>query len=810
MATNKPLLRIALLSSLALFSGGLAVFSGLYLYLSPKLPSVETLRQVKLQTPLRVYSADGILIGEFGEMRRSPIHIEDAPPLFIKAILAAEDDRFYSHHGVDIKGLLRAASQLLQSGQIQTGGSTITMQVARNFFLTSQQTFSRKFNEILLALQIERELTKEEILELYINKIYLGNRAYGIQSAALTYYGKNINDLDLAQLAMIAGLPKAPSAYNPIVNPSRSLIRRNWILGRMLELNLIDAATHSHAIKQPNTASYHGSRLGLNAPYAAELARKQAVDLYGDSAYTDGYQVFTTVSSELQNRAQQAVIHGLLAYDARHGYRGPEKNLATGGAPAKPTPATLEQWKLDLEAIPTYGGLKPAVVIDTPEQSLSVMTSAGETLAIAWENGLAQARPYINENSIGAKPSRTADFLKTGDVVRIVKNPDEQWQLTQVPTAQAALIALAPEDGAIQAVVGGFDFNQSNFNRASQAERQPGSSFKPFIYTIGLENGLTPASLINDAPIVFEDSNLENSWRPENDSGKFLGPTRLRQALYQSRNIVSIRILQSVGVSKAIRSMERFGFDPKKLPQNLSLALGSHAVTPLQIAAGYAIFANGGYRVEPYLVDHITDLNGNTLYRAAAPRVCSGCTGDLSSNPPQPDSITGAAQATNPPARRVVDERTAYLINDMLQDVVRKGTGRGALKLGRSDLAGKTGTTNGPTDAWFSGYNSKLVATAWVGFDQNTSLGRREYGGSAALPIWIEFMRHALKNIPDSQRPQPDGLVTIKIDPKTGLKAMPGDPNAIFEIFRREDVPQDNISNTHSQSDTGALPTDIF
>lgn len=809
MTTKQPIIRIILFSLLTAFCGALVIFSGLYLYLSPKLPSVDSLRQVKLQTPLRVYSADGVLIGEFGEMRRNPISLSDAPPLFIRAILSAEDDRFYSHHGVDIKGLLRAASQLLQSGQIQTGGSTITMQVARNFFLTSKQTFSRKFNEILLALQIENELSKDEILELYINKIYLGNRAYGIQSAAQTYYGKNINELSLAQLAMIAGLPKAPSAYNPIANPSRSLIRRNWILGRMLELNAISQAEYTAAIQEPETATYHGSRLGLNAPYVAEQARKQAVDLFGEAAYTDGYQVLTTVDSKLQDSAQSAIIHGLMAYDARHGYRGPEKNLAGRTTPNTPVNAiTLEKWKAEVDSTPSYGGLIPAVVIEIQTNSITAMLASGERIHIGWQQGLEQARPYINENSVGARPT-DASFLKAGDLIRVIQKADGNWSLTQVPAAQASLIAINPDNGGIQAMVGGFDFDQSHFNRAIQAERQPGSNFKPFIYTIGLENGLTPASLINDAPIVFEDKNLENTWRPENDSGKFLGPTRMRQALYQSRNIVSIRILQSIGISKTIKNLERFGFSPDKLPHNLSLALGSHAVTPIQIAAGYAIFANGGYRVVPHLVAQINDVKGNNVYQAQYPAVCRRC-----DNPADNDAIGPENQVEPnqpPPAQRVVDARTAYLIDDMLQDVVRKGTGRGALKLGRNDIAGKTGTTNGPTDAWFSGYSPALVTTTWVGFDQNSLLGKREYGGSAALPIWMEFMQKALADKPDLPRPQPDGLVTVKIDPKTGLRASPSDPDAIFEIFRREDVPAEANSSEYGQdSDSSAIPTDIF
>ncbi len=850
MTINKAYLRLTLWLSLAACSGCLALFSGLYLYLSPKLPAVETLRQVKLQTPLRVYSSDKVLIGEFGEKRRTPITYHDAPELFVQAILAAEDDRFYSHHGVDIKGLLRAASQLLQSGHIQTGGSTITMQVARNFFLTRKQTFTRKFNEILLALQIERELSKEEILELYMNKIYLGNRAYGIQAAAQAYYGKNISELDLAQLAMIAGLPKAPSAYNPIANPSRAKVRRNWILGRMLELDYIDNITYQDALKEPVTASYHGSGLGLDAPYIAEMARKKTVDLFGEAAYTDGYQVYTSINSELQASAQKAVINGLLTYDSRHGFRGPETSLpflensdpdATGlaeGVEASTNEQTDQvdaqqlSWQTALKNIPTYAGLKAAVVILAEGQQLEVMTAYGDRIVIPWDNGPSSAKPHISENRVGRAPKTVEDFLTIGDVVRIAEKSPSEWHLSQIPVAQAALVALNPEDGGIQALVGGLDFRQSHFNRATQAERQPGSNFKPFIYTAALENGLTPATVINDAPIVFDDASLESTWRPENASGKFFGPTRLRQALFKSRNLVSIRVLRAIGTPNAINGMARFGFEENALPHDLSLALGSHAMPPLQVATAYAVFANGGYQVEPYLIDRITDATNETLYQTLPLTVCRECekenenTEELDTESPPSELPTPASDAPpltaeasaqtseddpalpldteiedqgiqelipltpqRPAAPKVLDPTVAYIIDNMLRDVIKKGTGRRAQVLGRHDLAGKTGTTNGPKDAWFSGYNGHMVATTWLGFDQNLPLGRGEYGGSAALPIWIDFMRTALDGIPETIREQPDGLITVRIDPETGLRANPDNPDAIFEIFRAENAP---------------------
>jgi penicillin-binding protein 1A len=799
-----------------------AVLSSLYLYLSPKLPAVESLRGIKLQTPLRIFSSEGLLIGEFGEKRRSPISFDEAPAHFINALLAAEDASFYSHNGVDFKGLLRAVSQLLQSGQIQTGGSTITMQVARNFFLTRNQTFSRKFNEILLALQIENELSKEEILELYINKIYLGNRAYGIESASQVYYGKPIGQLNLSQLAMIAGLPKAPSAYNPIVNPSRATVRRNWILGRMLSLEMIDVSSYNESITSPVTAEYHGTKLELDAPYIAEMARRETLERLGDKAYTDGYKVHTTIDIKLQKQAQQAVISGLLDYDQRHGYRGVEGNLLPtekNSQLSKPftlDEITLTSWVSKLSKVPELGGLQPAVITQVSSTSLTALLNNHESISLEVEQASEFLRPYINENKRGTQPKDISSTLKVGDIIRVIKSDTDSWHLTQVPLAQAALVSIDPNNGHIKSLVGGFDFKQSHFNRATQAERQPGSNFKPFIYNAALEGGLTPATLINDAPIVFNDSSLENTWRPENSSGKFFGPTRLRQALYKSRNLVSIRVLRSTGIQNTISGMDRFGFDPKKLPKDLSLALGSHALTPLQVAGGYTVFANGGYKVKPLLISRITDSDDNIIFQADSFFVCKTCLKDNSEpsmgnekiivplesaaadDTPiaeKPDPTTDETPEPETPshepqiAERVISPQVAYLIDDMLRDVIQKGTGRKAKVLGRNDLAGKTGTTNGPKDAWFSGYNYHLVTTTWLGFDQNYALGRREYGGTSALPIWINYMKVALDGIPEKVRELPAGLVSVRIDPTTGKRAAPGNTKAIFELFRAENIP---------------------
>ncbi|GAA5315750.1 MAG: penicillin-binding protein 1A [Candidatus Pelagadaptatus aseana] len=841
MTLKTPIIRILAWLTLTAIFGGIAAMASIYLYLSPKLPPVESLRQTKLQTPLRVFSSEGYLIGEFGEKRRRPIDFESAPEDFINALLAAEDDGFYQHSGVDIAGLLRAASQLVTSGQIQTGGSTITMQVARNFFLSRKQTFTRKFNEILLALQIESELSKEEILELYINKIYLGNRAYGIQSAAKVYYGKDIRELDLAQLAMIAGLPKAPSTFNPIVNPERALIRRNWILGRMLSLGMIDASQHNDAVKAPVTASFHGTKFDFNAPYIAEMARQKAIQLLGEAAYTDGYKVFTSIDAKLQQTAQTAVINGLLTYDQRHGYRGPEAQLPEPPAIESPAPETQTinetslpaafppDWLKTLQRTPTLGTLTPAVVLTTTEKTASVLMADATIVELQWEDGFNSARPYIDENTRGSAPKTITDVVARGDLIRLDTNEDGRWQLSQIPAAQAALVAINPNNGQIKSLVGGFDFQQSHFNRATQAERQPGSNFKPFIYTAALEHGFTPATIINDAPIVFNDASLEGTWRPENASGKFFGPTRLRQALFKSRNLVSIRVLRSTGIQPTIAGMDRFGFDASQLPKDLSLALGSHAMTPLKVASAYTVFANGGYQIEPYLVERIVTNDDSIIYQANPLLVCKECEEETAiaaeeSDPSLSDLEAALAaefnsdeqQPSEPDqpriAPRVIAPQVAYLIDDMLRDVIKKGTGRKAKQLGRNDLAGKTGTTNGPKDAWFSGYSSHMVTTTWLGFDENYNLGRREYGGTSALPIWIEYMREALAGKPEATRELPEGLISVRIDPATGKRAHPNTPDAIFETFRLENVPeftQQRIEIDNQPADE-ALPEDLF
>ncbi len=773
------LLRFFCWSCLAVFCGLVLSFSGAFLYLSPSLPSVESLRSIQLQIPLRVYSSDAKLIAEFGEMRRSPIAFADIPQDFISALLAAEDDNFANHYGVDLTSLMRAATQIVKSGQIQSGGSTITMQVAKNFFLTSERSFSRKINEILLALQIERELSKNEILELYVNKIYLGNRAYGIEAAAQVYYGKSIRDTSLAQMAMIAGLPKAPSRFNPLVNPTRALERRDWILGRMYNLGRIDKQRYDEALAEPINVSYHVPAPELVAPYIAEMARAEMVGRYGSEAYTEGFNVTTTVPSDLQIAANSAVREGLIAYDQRHGYRGPESRLPG---------MTKENWLSELSKQVSLGGLEPAIVTSVEKSGILVLLRNGEEQAVAWDS-MKWARPFLNTNSLGPRPQQPADVSQIGDLIRVQRQDDGSLHFVQLPAAQSALVSLDPNSGAIRALVGGFSFEQSNYNRAAQAKRQPGSSFKPFVYSAALDKGYTAATLVNDAPIVFADDALSQVWRPKNDNNTFLGPIRLREALYRSRNLVSIRLLQDLGINSTLSYIERFGFERKDLPPNLSLALGTASLTPMEIAEGWSTFANGGYKVEPYLIERIEDRNGKQLFNANPAQTPAGI--ELRAQQSNATLIVGDQPLPAEPilAEQIIDGRTAYIMTSMLQDVIKRGTGRRALALGRNDLAGKTGTTNESKDSWFSGYNGDYVTTVWAGFDQPESLGRHEYGGTVALPIWMNYMGAVLKDRPNHLPKEPKGLLTLRVDPISGRAAAPGTPDAYFELFKSEDSP---------------------
>ncbi|MGD8483332.1 MAG: penicillin-binding protein 1A [Thioalkalispiraceae bacterium] len=816
-----------------------------YVYITPGLPDIDTLKDVKLQVPLRVYSREGDLIAEFGEMKRSPLSYEEFPPKLIEAVLAAEDDRFFEHPGVDYQGILRAAFHLIRTGEKGQGGSTITMQVARNFFLSREKTFLRKFNEIFLALKIEDELSKEDILALYLNKIYLGKRAYGFAAAAQVYYGKKLDELSIAEIAMIAGLPKAPSRYNPVVNPERARIRRNYVLGRMHALAFISDEEYQAALGWKDVASVHGQDIDLEAPYIAEMARSAMLERFGEKAYTEGYKVVTTIESRHQKVANKSLRQALLEYDRRHGYRGTLGHVAlfetgadnkTGQAKqqaAAEDEAGSEQvlsdefdvWQQALEKFEAVGNLTPAVVIQLDEQAVYAYTAEQTVVHIPWDK-LKWARQYIDDAHRGPELEKATDVLAEGDVIYTTpaQQPGCSW-LAQQPKVGGALVALRPNDGSIQAAVGGFDFYESKFNRVIQAKRQPGSSFKPFIYTAALDKGYTAASVINDAPVVFDAPGLEDTWRPENYSGKFYGPTRLRQALIKSRNLVSIRLMRDIGIGYSVRYVERFGFDRTTLPRDLSLSLGSGSVTPLELAQGYAVFANGGYRVKANFIDHVLDSDDKIAWLPEKTRVCEACFKqdedeeeqqvEADAVPEQevktektaitllPQPVVELDENITPEERRqifqgpqpqlvapqVLSPQTAFLINTMMRDVVNYGTGRRALSIGRKDLAGKTGTTNDQRDAWFAGFNRDVVTIAWVGFDNPRPLGHRETGAIAALPMWIDYMQAALKGAEEKPLVQPKGIVSVRIDPKTGKLASARTVDAIFEYFLEDQVP---------------------
>jgi penicillin-binding protein 1A len=796
-----------LLKYLVLFLFGLTLVGagglyGIYLYLEPKLPSIETLKDVQLQVPLRIYSSDNLLIAEFGEKRREPLRYDEIPRQMIQAFLAAEDDRFFQHPGVDYQGLLRAAIKLLLTGERKQGGSTITMQVARNFFLSSERTYTRKLKEIFLSFRIERLLNKQEILELYLNKIYLGHRAYGVGAAALVYYGRPVDKLELPEIAMIAGLPKAPSALNPITDPGHALIRRNYVLRRMFELEMINRAEYDMGRTAPISAKLHTAPSELEAPYVAEMARAEAVKRYGQDAYTNGYTITTTIESHLQTAANQALRSAIQAYDKRHGYRGVSGHLELA--------EDLNEAEMIafLQQQSTAADLPRALVTALQEQSVEVFTETGERFTLDWP-ALEWAHPYINQDRKGDAPKTASDILKPGDQIYLYyeqpESGDPFWRLAQIPEVAGALVAITPNNGAIKSLVGGYDFYQSKFNRVTQAKRQPGSGFKAFIYSAALEAGFTPASIINDAPVVFDDDALEAVWRPENYSGKFFGPTRLRYALTHSRNLVSIRLLRKMGVGFAVQYASRFGFDTRDLPRDLSLALGSGAVSPLQMGSGYVVFANGGYYVPPHIIDSIRDNKGEVLYQANPVQVCDEellAQQEAAFAPAadaQPTEEMTAVDTTEPStaevqplrcAKRAISEQNEFLMHSMLRDVVQYGTARKARELGRRDIAGKTGTTNDQRDAWFNGFNHQLVAITWLGFDDVEPLGRGEVGGRAALPAWIDYMQVALNGIEEKVPEMPPGMVTVRIDVDTGEPVSAGNSNAIFEVFEAKNAPK--------------------
>ncbi|MDP3558785.1 MAG: penicillin-binding protein 1A [Legionellaceae bacterium] len=736
-------------------------FLFLFAYVESELPNVDALKTVDLQVPLRIYTKEGQLIQEYGEKRRIPLPYDQVPPLLIKAILVTEDQRFFEHPGVDILGLGRAAISVIQTGSKSQGGSTITMQVARNFFLSRKKTFFRKFNEILLAIKIDKELSKQKILELYLNKIYLGNRAYGVGAAAQIYYGKPLNTLNLAELAMIAGLPQAPSVINPINSPAAAKKRRDHVLDRLLEEGIIDKAAHDHAQQAPIVAHYHGARIEVSAPYAAEMIRQSLYQHFGKSAYTKGYKVYTTLSGPLQTAANQSVIAQLLAYDHRHGYRGSVGHVAYS--------EQVPVYNV-LKSYPSIPPLEAAWVTDVHERSIDVKLQNGHLVSLPW-SALSWARPALRNGYMGRSPTNAYTLAKKGDIIYVMKNP-EGYVLSQIPAIEGALVALSPNTGGILALVGGIQFEHSKFNRATQSLRQPGSSFKPFIYAAALQKGYSLATLINDAPIVMNDPSLPHLWRPHNSHNTFDGPIRLKDALVRSVNLVPIRILDDIGVDYVIPFLNHLGFNTTTMPHGLSLALGSLSISPLELTTAYAIFANGGYRVEPYFVEKITDNRDHILVAAKPSTVPSV-------------AHTGSAQI--PAASRVLSSDVAFLMNAALQEVIQKGTGSAAKILNRHDIAGKTGTTNEQVDGWFAGYSPDIAVTVWAGFDTPKSL--HEYGHQTALPMWIAFMKEALPLFPEKNTPMPDNVVAMAINPKTGLLANEHTNHPIQEYFRKDEIP---------------------
>ncbi len=749
------------------------VVAGFIFYnkIASELPDTQQLQNVRYQMPLNVYSRDGKLIAQFGEKRRIPVTYKEIPPQLIHAFLAAEDYRFFDHPGVDYQGLLRAAYQLAMTGKKKQGGSTITMQVVRNFLLSREKTYIRKLKEIILSIKIEQELSKQQILELYLNKIYLGHRAYGVAAAAKIYYGKPLSELDLAQQAMIASLPKAPSQTNPISNGKKALERRNYVLRRMHELDYIDDEQYHQTLNLPITASLHHKRENhLSAPYIAEMVRNDIFNRYGEQAYTSGLKVYTTIDGDLQSTANKALSNALHAYDKRHGYR--LKNKISN--------QTFE----DLNNHHRYGDTLPAWVESTQEKTITAKLKDQTQIEIPWNN-IKWAKTFKNRNRTGPKLKKANSLINPGDIIRVRKLPDDSWELSQIPEVEGALVSLNPLDGSIISLAAGFDFYQSKYNRVLQSKRQPGSGFKPIIYTTALENGFTAASLINDAPVVIDDPSRETEWRPENYSHKFFGPTSLRTGLRKSRNLISIRLLRQLGINKVTTSALRFGFQPDQMPHSLSLALGSGYATPLQMARMYAVFANGGFLITPYFIDRIENTEGETIYQANPKLACSGC--------PQ------IAANDNNYAERVISPQIHFLMNSLLRDVVQRGTATKAKSLGRTDLAGKTGTTNDQRDAWFNGFSPDIVTTVWVGFDNSSPLGKRETGGKAALPMWIEYMQTALeKTGPETDFNAPDGIVRAYIEPETGLLLDPGTRHGIWEYFRTELQPTEHTYLTET------------
>jgi len=796
----KNILRFIIISCLL----GLFTLVGLYYYVKSDIPSVSVLKDVQLQTPMLVYTKDGKLINQFGEKRRIPVSIEQIPQPLINAFLATEDNRFYQHFGIDPIGIVRSAIVLITTGQKKQGASTITMQLARNFFLTREKAYIRKVKEIFIAMHIENLLSKDEILALYLNKIELGNRAFGIGAAAQVYYGKTLSELTLPQMAMLAGLPKAPSALNPIRNPKRAKARRNVVLGRLLTESYISQEQYNKAIKQPITARFHGAEIEISAPYISEMVRAEMVKRYGlEDAYNNGYHVYTSVTSEMQLAAQHAVTNNLQQYDVRHGYRGAKIHLWNSDEEEAWHPSDI---LVHLKSIKEIANLKVGIVTSVFENSIEVLLKDGQFISVEWD-GLKWARPYINNTRQGTPPKVALDILNVGAQIWLKSNDHNQYMLSQIPEASGALVSLNPQDGAILAIMGGYSFKLSQYNRAIQAKRQVGSNIKPFIYSAAINNNYTLASIMNDAAIHQWDKSQGIAWRPKNSPDVYNGPIRVRRALAQSKNVISVRLLRGVGLNKTADHLLNFGFKPQDIHRNETLALGSASLTPLELATGMATFANGGHLIEPYFISKIDDAFGNELFKAKPLIACVTCN--------EQEIRDGFNYAP-----RVINKQNAFLIANAMTSTIMgggnwkyktgwNGTGWRAqrIKLNkrpRKDLSGKTGTTNDQVDTWFTGFNSKILTTTWVGFDNSgKSLGKASYnnnlgknqsygtesGAKTAQPAWVDFMQFALKDQPLAPIEQPEDLVSVRIDLKTGLLSHKTDHTSRFEFFVKGTAP---------------------
>ncbi len=827
--------------------GAVLTLAGVFLYLDPLTPQAETYRNVQLETPLRIYTRDGDLLAEFGERRLIPVTLDQVPQAFIDALLDTEDKRFYEHSGIDFISLtndtLGLVRSLLVEGSLGPGASTITMQLARNVSFGLERTFIRKFKEMLLALKIERELSKDEILELYINIVPFGKRAYGAEAAARTYYGKPLMELDLAQLAMLAGIPQAPSSGNPINGPERAQRRRNVVLSRMYEQGSISHAAFREATEAPITARIYERAVETPAPHAAEWVRRQLIYTYPD-LYTGGYEVSTTIDSKLQDAATNAVRRGLQDFDVRHGYRGAEAQLELPMEALEDGDNAKDIVAAAVDALRGYqpaGDLEAAVVLHVGEDEARLVIGDGSFVTLNLDS-VKWARPFLDIDRRGPEPTSIAAVLQVGDVVRIAPNGEAteegevSWRLSQAPDIEGALVSVEPDTGRVLALVGSYDFYRNQFNHVLQAARQPGSGFKPFVYAAALANGVTPASVYMDAPLVFNDENLETEYRPDNNDNRYNGPTRLREALYRSINLVSMRVLLDVEAGPVINYVTNFGFDPSTFPRNTQLAIGggTMAVTPMEMVTAYSVFANGGFLITPHVIETVRDRDGVKLYESTRPVVCRECELVAPEELPADEGLTPqgdtdlvadqqdiadlsdehtpeeAAPETPAPAPRVIDARIAYLMDNMLKDVIKRGTGRKALALKRGDLAGKTGTTNDAADTWFNGYGADVATTVWVGFSNYEPLGRREFGSTTPLPIWIDYMQQALKGRPERNFPQPDGIVTLKVNAETGEAVLPGDPQGIFEYFLSEHAPHPPSANQQLRPRDEVKAVDLF